>query len=83
MTLPRDVARKTLVDVDRRLVAEGGLRDFARLAWAQVEPGRMLWNWHLDVICEHLEAVSSGDIKRLLMREDVIPPVPGDEEEEY
>jgi hypothetical protein len=23
------------------------------------------------------------DIKRLLMREDVIPPVPGDEEEEY
>jgi hypothetical protein len=23
------------------------------------------------------------DLKRLLMREDVIPPVPGDEEEEY
>ena len=23
------------------------------------------------------------DIRRLLMREDVIPPVPGDEEEEY
>lgn len=71
MTLSRDAARQTLIDVDRRLVAEGGLRDFARLAWRQVEPGRMLWNWHLDVIAEHLEAASSGEIRNLLI---CVPP---------
>ena len=71
MTIPSDVARKTLIDVDRRLVAEGGLRDFARLAWPQVEPGRMLWNWHLDVAAEHLEAATAGEIRNLLF---CVPP---------
>ena len=71
MTIPSDVARKTLIDVDRRLVSEGGLRDFARLAWPQVEPGRMLWNWHLDVAAEHLEAATAGEIRNLLI---CVPP---------
>jgi hypothetical protein len=31
----------------------------------------LVWNWHLDVICAHLEAVTEGHIRRLLIN---IPP---------
>ena len=41
------------------------LRDFA---WPVLQPGTpFVDNWHVHVICEHLEAVSSGQIKRLLI----------------
>ena len=37
-----------------------------------LEPGTPLsWNWHIDLIAEYLEAVSAGDIKRLIIN---IPP---------
>lgn len=40
--------------------------------WPSIVPSTPLkWSWHLDVICDHLEAVSRGDIKRLLIN---IPP---------
>lgn len=39
---------------------------FARSAWDAIEPGTpLLWNWHLDVICDHLQAVYERRIKRL------------------
>ncbi len=61
-----------LIQLDRELVAEGGLREFTRLAWALVETSpQMVWNWHIDVICEHLEAVSRGEIRNLLIN---VPP---------
>jgi predicted phage terminase large subunit-like protein len=31
----------------------------------------MMWGWAVDAICEHLEAVTSGELKRLLMN---VPP---------
>lgn len=41
-------------------------RLFARAAWHVIEPGtELLWNWHLDVICDHLQAVYERKIKRL------------------
>jgi len=41
---------------------------FARSAWHVIEPGTpLLWNWHLDVICDHLQAVHEGVIKRLVI----------------
>lgn len=55
-----------------RELASRSLADFARMAWAQLEPATDLkWGWALDSICEHLEAVSAGEIKRLLMN---VPP---------
>lgn len=52
--------------------AERNLVDFIRLFWGVVEPGRQfVGNWHIDLIAEHLEAVSDGDIKDLLVN---IPP---------
>jgi len=52
--------------------AEEGLADFAIQAWSILEPSAELkWGWALEAICEHLEAVNSGDITRLVMN---VPP---------
>ncbi len=41
---------------------------FAKAAWPVIEPGTpLLWNWHLDVICDHLQAVFERRIKRLVI----------------
>ena len=48
------------------------LADFLRAAWPVVEPGRpLVWGWHLDAICEHLEAITAGQITNLII---TIPP---------
>lgn len=48
------------------------LAEFVRGAWPIVEPGTPLaWNWHIDAICEHLEAVADGRIRRLIVN---VPP---------
>lgn len=37
-------------------------------AWPVLQPGTpFVGNWHIDAICEHLEAVNSGQIKRLII----------------
>jgi predicted phage terminase large subunit-like protein len=47
-------------------------RDFIPLAWPTAEPSRAFMpNWHIDAIADHLQAVSDGRIKRLLI---TIPP---------
>lgn len=48
------------------------LSHFIRQSWHILEPATTyLHNWHIDCISEHLEAVTAGDIKRLLVN---IPP---------
>jgi predicted phage terminase large subunit-like protein len=48
------------------------LAGFVKEAWHVLEPTtRLSWNWHLDAICQHLEAVSDGRINRLLIN---VPP---------
>jgi predicted phage terminase large subunit-like protein len=48
------------------------LYDFLKEAWKVIEPGvPFTKGWHLEAICEHLEAVADGDIKRLIIN---IPP---------
>ncbi len=55
-----------------RRAAEESLYEFVKQAWPIVEPGEpFVPSWHIEVICEHLEAVSAGDITRLLIN---IPP---------
>lgn len=56
----------------RRELASRSLAEFAKMAWPVLEPATELkWGWGLDVICEHLEAVSRGEVLRLLMN---VPP---------
>lgn len=53
-------------------LARRSLAEFVRQGWPVVEPGTpLLWNWHLDAISEHLQAVTEGHIRRLLIN---IPP---------
>ncbi len=48
------------------------LAGFVREAWPVLEPGApYIHGWHIDVICDHLEAITNGDITRLLIN---IPP---------
>lgn len=55
-----------------RRAAEDSLYEFVKQAWDTVEPGiPFIPSWHIEQICKHLEAVSRGDIKRLLIN---IPP---------
>ena len=53
-------------------LAEDRLNHFVRQAWHVVEPRTQYKHgWHIDAICDHLQAVTTGDIKRLLIN---IPP---------
>lgn len=68
----------TLINPQAALVAakaekaRRSLAEFVRQAWPLVDPGMPLrWGWHVDAICAHLEEVSRGGIRRLLIN---IPP---------
>lgn len=48
--------------------ARRSLHEFVRQAWPVVEPATsFIDNWHVGAICEHLEAVTRGEITRLLI----------------
>ncbi len=48
------------------------LHHFVEQAWHVVEPNTVYKsNWHIDAICEHLQAVFDGEIRNLLVN---IPP---------
>src|SRR5713226_2758025 len=52
--------------------AKRRLADFVRFGWHVVEPSTpFVSGFHIDAICEHLEAVSRGQIRNLLIN---IPP---------
>jgi predicted phage terminase large subunit-like protein len=56
---------------DRR-AASASLYEFVKQSWHVVEPGvNFIPSWHIESICEHLEAISSGELRKLLVN---IPP---------
>lgn len=53
-------------------LASRSYADFVDIAWDIVEPSRpMVWGWHNDAICEHLQAVYEGQLRRLVIN---VPP---------
>lgn len=57
---------------DEKGVWRGGLIEFVRHFWEVLEPGTKFRDgWALEAICEHLEAVTFGEITRLLIN---VPP---------
>jgi predicted phage terminase large subunit-like protein len=65
-------AAKELIRRRKRRDCSTSLLNFIRAFWSVVEPDRpLLTGWALEAICEHLEAVSAGQINRLLMN---VPP---------
>lgn len=66
-------ARERLArDVERIRERSESLSGFIREAWHVLEPSQpYVHGWHIDVLCDHLEAVTDGLITRLLIN---IPP---------
>lgn len=61
----------TLIELDQE-IARRSLSEFCKMAWHVLEPATPIkWGWALDAMCDHLEAVHNGQIKRLLMN---VPP---------
>ena len=58
-------------EIEREL-ATRSLHEYIKQSWPTIEPGRRFHdNWHIQAICEHLEAVIAGDCRRLIIN---IPP---------
>src|SRR6202040_4009161 len=63
----RNNEARDAIEVDR-IYLRNNLRLYIREAWHVVEPSTVyLENWHIDLIAEYLEAVTAGQIKRLLI----------------
>lgn len=55
-----------------RELCQRSLYDFVQAAWHLIEPARpFIPGWHVEAVCEHLEAVLHGQITRLVIN---IPP---------
>ena len=60
-----------LIELEREYCRRS-LANFAKRAWPILEPSTPLaWGWALDLMCEHLEAVTRGEALRLLIN---VPP---------
>ena len=59
---------RDLIDAARY---EESLLDFCAASWHVVEPRGFMRNWHIEAICEHLEACANWQIDRLLIN---VPP---------
>ena len=67
-----NTVRKFYEELELAQKSKDDLRVFVREAWHVIEPGSpYVHGWHIDAICEHLMAVTSGQIKDLLIN---VPP---------
>lgn len=71
MNAPLRTSDVSDAEEDRDAVRRYGLAEFVRVAWSRVESSPLRWGWHLDAVCEHLDAVHRGEISDLVIN---IPP---------
>lgn len=61
------LSHRYVVEDEKQRLSES-LREYTAAAWNVLEPGRkFISNWHIDYICEYLEAMTRGDITRLVI----------------
>jgi phage terminase large subunit-like protein len=60
-----------LIALAEKKVLEQSFRLFVRDAWEHVDGDEFIHGWHVDVICDHLQAISEGRCQRLLVN---MPP---------
>ena len=67
--LARVLARPAdALDALDRLDCEESLLEFVKCMWPVLEPGRpLIEGWALSAICEHLENITYGNIRKLLI----------------
>ena len=64
------LTRNDWLEIEREACARS-MAMFVERAWPHIIPDKLRWNWHIDAVCEHLEAVARGEINRLLVN---VPP---------
>ena len=72
--LPDSVVDDSEADISREKIRRGGFREFVKQAWHLIEGERALrWSWHLDAICDHLQALHEDRLgkRKLLVN---VPP---------
>jgi len=67
-------AQKRIAELREAEKLEDNFYEFCKAAWKFVDPAEFVDNWHLEDICNHMEAVARGHISRLLINE---PPRTG------
>jgi len=70
MAIARRLLNTSPETIDKML-AEKRLVHFLKQVWPSIDPHTYTHGWHIDCICDHLEAVMSGEIKRLSIN---VPP---------
>lgn len=66
-----DVASRSVRNVIDAARYENSLSDFIGASWPLIEPMAFKRNWHIEAICDHLEACANWQIDRLLIN---VPP---------
>ena len=65
-------ARKQLAAQAQKILSEKSFHDLVKAAWHLVEPEIVFRdNWHIEVVCQHLEAAANGKIRNLIVN---VPP---------
>lgn len=68
---PVDVRESLVLSAELDLI-EGDLYEFTKDAWSAISPSVPFHpNWHLEVVCDHLQACTEGHIRNLIIN---IPP---------
>ncbi len=67
-------ATRRLKEIAEAERLENSLYEFVKAAWVHFDPSDFVGNWHLQDVCDHLEAVARGHINRLLIN---VPPRTG------
>lgn len=60
-------------DEAERILCARSFAYFVKRAWRHIIPDPLVWNWHMDAICDHMQALATGGIpsNRLLIN---VPP---------
>jgi hypothetical protein len=61
------IARAKLPLAEERAALEDSLLNFVEAAWPSLDPAPYQRCWAIDALCEHLQAVTEGQIKKLLV----------------
>lgn len=64
------LTKSQIIEMQRN-VAKESLSDYLQMAWMAADSETYQHNWHMEAICEHLEAVADEQINRLLIN---VPP---------
>jgi predicted phage terminase large subunit-like protein len=65
-----DVNSAERIGIEARLGARS-FRRFFHSAWKSIDPAHLLWNWHIDLMCDTLERVARREVTEIVI---CVPP---------